>query len=71
MSAQIIAALRRRADALEDEAVRVQISGEQPVSEKNPHPRNAGNLAMLAAEFRALADEAEDREPQTGPGVEP
>jgi hypothetical protein len=55
MSAQVIAALRRRADALEDEAVMVQARGELPAS--RPHPRSAGTLAMLAAEFRALADE--------------
>ena len=63
MSAQIIAALRRRADALEDEAVVAAAHGESPVSERNPHPRSAGALAMLAAEFRKVADEAEGLEP--------
>jgi len=63
MSAQIIGALRKRADMLEDEAVRVQLRGERPVSEQHPYPRSAGNLAMLAAEFRKLAAIAEMYEP--------
>lgn len=63
MSAQIIAALRKRADMLEDEAIRVRLRGERPVSEQHPYPRGAGNLAMLAAEFRKLAVYADGLDP--------
>lgn len=63
MSAQLIAALRKRAEALEDEGVRVAVQGEMPVRDAGlsaaNHPRSAPNLFFLAAELRKLADEAE------------
>lgn len=61
MSAQIIAALRRRADALEQKAKGALQAGDARLS--------GALYGQLAAEFRSLADEAEGREPQTGVGV--
>lgn len=66
MSAQIITALRRRADALEAEGMHVFAHGEAPVSSSGRHPRSAGSLFFLAAEFRKLADDAEGRERPAG-----
>lgn len=57
MSAQIIAALRRRADAIE------QKSSDLRDARLGDHARI---LMEIATEFRALADDAEGREPQTG-----
>lgn len=54
MSAQVIAALRKRADML-DNAAR---SGDGP-----PGTVPAATLVMLAHEFRRLADEAEGLAP--------
>jgi hypothetical protein len=53
-------ALRRRADALEDEGLRVAVSGEEPVRGElstAAHPRSAAVLFFMAKEFRSLADE--------------
>lgn len=52
MSAQVIAALRKRADVLE--------AGEMP---REVHGPVSGLQKWLAAEFRALADEAEGLNP--------
>lgn len=57
MSAQIIAALRKRADML-DKASR---SNDGP-----PGTVPATTLTMLAHEFRMLADEAEGYRPHSG-----
>jgi hypothetical protein len=66
MSAQLIAALRRRADALEDEGLQVAVRGEAQTTgglSAEQHPRSAPALFFLAAEFRRLADEAERTSP--------
>jgi hypothetical protein len=59
MSAQIITALRKRAEALESEAGGCAARGAdwQP----DAPGRNVPALRFLAAEFRALADQAEAR----------
>ncbi len=55
MSAQIITALRKRADALEDEA------GKTDFPDESSAHATAVLLRTLAREFRALADEAEGK----------
>lgn len=59
MSAQVIAALRKRADILDKAAG----SDDGP-----PGTVPAATLTMLAHEFRMLADEAEGYEPGHGYG---
>jgi hypothetical protein len=59
VSAQIIAALRKRADVLTAEADEIDAPDG---SARMP----AAFLRFLAAEFRAVADEAEGREPPDG-----
>ena len=58
MSAQIITALRKRADMLDKAA----LSDDGP-----PGTVPAATLAMLAHEFRMLADEAEGYDPEVRP----
>ena len=58
MSAQIITALRKRADALDTEAGRLESAG---ASEAPGVFRSAKTLRLVADEFRALADTAEAR----------
>ena len=61
MSAQIITALRKRADALDAEAEITDKTG-KPMLMLGPdylYSRDTGTLRFMAAEFRALADEAE------------
>jgi hypothetical protein len=63
MSAQIIAALRRRADVLSAHAatgIPPQLATISEAMTVTP-----GLMSFLAGEFRALADEAEGREPNT------
>ena len=62
MSAQIITALRRRADALEGEAAN---PATPHTIDEHGYAKDPSSLRWLAAEFRALADEAEGREPNT------
>lgn len=58
MSAQIIAALRRRADALEREAADPAL----PYTiDEHGVAKDPASLRWLAAEFRALAGEAEGK----------
>jgi hypothetical protein len=59
VSAQIITALRRRADALDAEARRLtEMRAAQPGLRTTEDP---AALFRFAREFRALADEAESR----------
>ncbi len=61
VSAQIITALRNRADALDAEAEAADKAG-QPMLMRGPdylYSRDPATLRFMAAEFRALADEAE------------
>jgi hypothetical protein len=63
MSAQIIAALRRHADALEAAVPKVPV----PVYDDRAMPSPYAHVTyevcrVLAREFRAVADEAEGRE---------
>jgi hypothetical protein len=60
MSAQIIAALRRRANELYGKSLSARWQGEEIPPEMTPVYR------VMAAEFRALADEAEGLDPQPG-----
>lgn len=62
MSAQVIAALRRRAAALKAEA-HALLLGEPVPQGPQGRPRLPEHLLFLADEFRALANEAEGREP--------
>jgi len=55
VSAQIIAALRRRADELDAEAA----AGRESYDHPDFFHRTAPQLRLLAEEFRALAGEAE------------
>ena len=55
MSAQIITALRKRANALECEAGEIDVPDDAPVH------ATAVLLRVLAQEFRALADKAEGK----------
>lgn len=65
MSAQIITALRKRADALDAEAQQLEAKGlDHAPEEFRPAFRRrlspfVRDLRLIAAEFRALADEAE------------
>jgi hypothetical protein len=69
MSAQLIRALRRRAEMLEHEAAQMDALGisETPQHARSSAPgapepptfRNAHELRFLAHEFRSLADDAE------------
>jgi hypothetical protein len=70
VSAQIITALRIRAEALDAEALdaeadRIEVvtsgASELPVTPQQPHARNVHSLRLMAGEFRALADQAEAR----------
>lgn len=65
MSAQIITALRKRAEVLDAEADSIAVTAggasELPVTPQNPYPRSAASLRLIAGEFRALADQAEAR----------
>jgi hypothetical protein len=61
MSAQIIAALRRRADVLEAHATTGVPPHLATISEAMTV--TPGLMSFLAAEFRKLADEAEGRTP--------
>ena len=58
MSAQIITALRKRAEALDDEADLSQERGDPRPDERGEY-RSLPALRFLASEFRALADQAE------------
>jgi hypothetical protein len=58
MSAQIIAALRRRAAELKQEAHTLQLGGEVPPGPQG-RPRHPEHLLLIADEFRALAKLAE------------
>lgn len=62
MSAQLITALRRRADTLEAEAADIGCNGEKPAQFPTAS-RSYTLVKALAAEFRALADEAERTAP--------
>jgi hypothetical protein len=62
MSAQLIAALRRRAAALKEEAHTVLLGGQVPLGPQG-RPRLPEHLLFLADEFRALANAMEGREP--------
>lgn len=62
MSAQIIAALRKRADELDaDAATSLKAYEDVPVRSPADVPALPGAMRWLAREFRALADEAEGR----------
>lgn len=65
MSAQIITALRIRAEALDGEADRIEAmtggASELPVTPQQPYARSVHSLRLIAGEFRALADQAEAR----------
>lgn len=63
MSAQLIVALRRRAAEMAREA---QALNDDPATEPHRAVR-IPVLAVIADEFRALADEAEGLEPQEEP----
>jgi hypothetical protein len=63
MSAQIIGALRKRAAALKEEAHALLLGRQVPPGPQG-RARLPEHLLFLADEFRALADEAEGREPQ-------
>lgn len=64
MSAQVIAALRRRADALEAATPKVPVPVYDDRAMPSPYAFVAHEVSRaLAREFRALADEAEGREP--------
>jgi hypothetical protein len=58
MSAQIIAALRKRAGKLEGEAANPALAY---TIDEHGVAKDPASLRWLAAEFRALADEAESR----------
>lgn len=58
MSAQIITALRKRAEAIDAEADALMVTGQMPADERGAY-RSVAPLRMIGAEFRALADEAE------------
>jgi hypothetical protein len=62
VSAQIIDALRKRAAALKEEAHALLLGRPVPQGPQG-RPRLPEHLLFLADEFRALADEAEGREP--------
>jgi hypothetical protein len=64
VSAQVIAALRRRANKLEGEAANPALAY---TIDEHGTAKDPWALRWLAAEFRALADEAEGRAPHTGP----
>lgn len=60
MSAQIIAAIRARATALDTEAAALRDIGvSEAEQEGTGYSRNYDVLRLIAAEFRALADTAE------------
>lgn len=62
MSAQIITALRVRAEMLSGEADRLDAMGLSEVPDtghRDDQGRSVRNLRFLAAEFRGLADQAE------------
>lgn len=67
MSAQVIAALRRRADKLESDAKVFRTDHEAALGYAptvgDAAVVNPALLRFLAAQLRALADEAEGREP--------
>jgi hypothetical protein len=60
VSAQIITALRRRADALEGEAAN---PATPHAIDEHGVAKDPASLRWLAAEFRALADDAEGTRP--------
>jgi hypothetical protein len=63
VSAQIITALRKRADALDAEAEITDKSG-QPMLMRGPdylYSRDPATLRFMATEFRLLANEAEGK----------
>jgi hypothetical protein len=70
MSAQVITALRTRAAALKQEAHALLLGRQVPPGPQG-RPRLPEHLLFLADEFRALADVAEGRKPQTGTEREP
>lgn len=65
MSAQVIAALRRRAAMLEDEAHELLLRQADSPQVLRSKVRSPEHLLVIAAEFAWLADEAEGRTPQT------
>lgn len=65
MSAQIITALRKRAAEMAEEA---QALNDDPDAPAHLVLHRMPVLAIMADEFRALADEAEGREPGGGHG---
>jgi hypothetical protein len=72
MSAQVIAALRRRADTLEADAkvfrADREVAFRYAPTVGDAAAVNPGLLRFVAAEFRKLADEAEGYELQAGSG---
>jgi len=58
MSAQVITALRKRADALDAEAAN---PATPHTINEHGYAKDPASLRWLAAEFRALADEAEGK----------
>jgi hypothetical protein len=60
VSAQIITALRKRADALDEEADQAQKYGDPPPDDRGEY-RSLPALRFLASEFRSVADQAEAR----------
>lgn len=69
MSAQVIDALRRRADALENGAREIEgwIAAQSAQGLTAGTTRDPEMLRFLAEQFRKLATDAEGREPQAGP----
>jgi hypothetical protein len=65
VSAQVITALRARAEHLRREAEYWRRKGNPPHPEMGWN-REPALLALIADELAALADEAESREPQDG-----
>lgn len=68
MSAQVIAALRRRADVLENGAREIEgrVAAQSAQGLAVGTTRDPGMLRFLAEQFRKLAADAEGREPQAG-----
>jgi hypothetical protein len=63
VSAQIITALRQRAEALDGhaDALEAACEWEPRATEAEPYPLNVRTARTIAREFRALADQAEAR----------
>lgn len=72
MSAQLIAALRRRADALDLGAKEIEglVAAVAAQGGSLGTTRDPETLRFLAEQFRKLANDAEGREPQPATGEE-